>query len=67
MFIITSDHLTTTKIIAALLFFICFIFTIAFATSNFMCNQHMKAYEKGEIQKEYTIIETDTTYKWIYK
>jgi hypothetical protein len=26
----------------------------------------MNKYEQGKIKKEYTIVEQDTTYKWIY-
>lgn len=26
----------------------------------------MNKYEKGKIKKEYTIVEQDTTYKWVY-
>lgn len=35
--------------------------------SNFICNEVMRQYEEGKVVKEYTIIDQDTTYKWIYK
>ena len=32
----------------------------------FFVNYIMNKYEQGKIKKEYTIVEQDTTYKWIY-
>lgn len=28
---------------------------------------HMKAYEEGKLEKVYTIRDSDTTYKWVYR
>ena len=42
--------------------FICF-----FCSSNFMVNKIMRKYEQGKIKKEYTIVESDTTYRWVLK
>lgn len=42
--------------------FICF-----FYSSNFMVNKIMRKYEQGKIKKEYTIVESDTTYRWVLK
>lgn len=33
---------------------------------NFTVDYIMNKYEQGKIKKEYTIVEQDTTYKWIY-
>lgn len=35
--------------------------------SNYSVNRVMKQYEQGNIKKEYTIIESDTTYKYVLK
>ena len=43
------------------------VFICSFFSSNFMINKIMQEYERGKIKKEYTIIESDTTYKWILK
>jgi hypothetical protein len=43
------------------------VFICSFFLSNFMINKIMQEYERGKIKKEYTIIESDTTYKWILK
>lgn len=43
------------------------VFICSFFSSNFMINKIMQEYERGKIKKEYTIIEPDTTYKWILK
>ena len=34
---------------------------------NKVCNIHMEAYEKGKLEKVYTIRDSDTTYKWTYR
>lgn len=43
------------------------VFICSFFSSNFMINKIMQEYEREKIKKEYTIIESDTTYKWILK
>lgn len=37
------------------------------ANSNYLVNRVMKQYEQGNVKKEYTIIESDTTYKYVLK
>lgn len=37
--------------------------TLSFSSTNMVCNKIMKSYEEGNIQKEYTIRGTDTTYR----
>jgi hypothetical protein len=32
-----------------------------------MVNKIMQKYERREIKKEYTIVESDTTYRWVLK
>lgn len=54
------------QLLLAIIMLLSIIFPIKFIKSDLMCNIHMKAYERGEIQKEYTIIGTDTTYQYIY-
>lgn len=43
------------------------LFICSFFSSNFMVNKIMQKYERGEIKKEYTIVESDTTYRWVLK
>lgn len=47
--------------------FVSIIYFSIFARSNLICNIHMKAYEKGKLEKVYTIKGADTTYKWVYR
>lgn len=51
----------------SLIYFSIFAAIALFVKSNVVCNIHMKAYEEGKLEKVYTIIDSDTTYKWTYR
>lgn len=55
------------KIFVSIIYFSIFAAIALFAKSNLICNIHMKAYEKGKLEKVYTIKGADTTYKWVYR
>ena len=55
------------KIFVSIIYFSIFAAIVLFARSNLICNIHMKAYEKGKLEKVYTIRDSDTTYKWVYR
>ena len=44
-----------------------FVSIVLFVKSDVVCNIHMEAYEKGKLEKVYTIRDSDTTYKWTYR
>lgn len=44
-----------------------FVAIALFVKSDVVCNIHMEAYEKGKLEKVYTIRDSDTTYKWTYR
>lgn len=50
-----------------IIYFSIFVAIALFVKSNVVCNIHMKAYEEGKLEKVYTIIDSDTTYKWTYR
>ena len=49
-----------------LLSIIIVLLSINCLVGDFTVNYKMNKYEQGKIKKEYTIVEQDTTYKWIY-
>lgn len=49
-----------------LLSIIIVLLSINCLVEDFTVNYIMNKYEQGKIKKEYTIVEQDTTYKWIY-
>ena len=55
------------KVFVSLIYFSIFAAIALFVKSNVVCNIHMKAYEEGKLEKVYTIIDSDTTYKWTYR
>lgn len=57
----------SSKIFVSIIYFSIFAAIALFARSNLICNIHMKAYEKGKLEKVYTIKGADTTYKWVYR
>ena len=56
----------SSKVFVSIIYFSIFAAITLFAKSNVVCNIHMEAYEKGKLEKVYTIRDTDTTYRWIY-
>lgn len=65
LFFEKRDIIFGVKVICNVLLIILFLFLIN--GNNILINAHIKAYEKGDIVKEYTIINNDTTYRFIYK
>lgn len=57
----------SSKVFVSLIYFSIFATIALFAKSNVVCNMHMKAYEEGKLEKVYTIRDSDTTYKWVYR
>lgn len=49
-----------------LLSIIIVLLSINCLVGDFTVNYIMNKYKQGKIKKEYTIVEQDTTYKWIY-
>lgn len=49
-----------------LLSIIIFLLSINCLVGDSTVDYIMNKYEEGKIKKEYTIVEQDTTYKWIY-
>lgn len=69
LYILTIDDCEDffSKVFVSLIYFSIFAAIALFVKSNVVCNIHMKAYEEGKLEKVYTIIDSDTTYKWIYR
>ena len=69
LYILTVDDCEDffSKVFVSLKYFKIFAAIGLFVKSNVVCNIHMKAYEEGKLEKVYTIIDSDTTYKWIYR
>lgn len=44
-----------------------FVAFLRFSASDNVADKILKGYEEGKYQKEYTIIGSDTTYKWVSK
>ena len=63
----TSTENEFGKFVIFTISFVVFVSTVCFVNSNAVCNIHMKAYEDNELQKEYTIKGSDTTYRWVYR
>ena len=55
----------SSKVFVSLIYFSIFAAIALFVKSNVVCN--MKAYEEGKLEKVYTIRDSDTTYKWVYR
>lgn len=51
-----------TILLSIMVVFLSIVCVVGDSTVNFIMNK----YEEGKIKKEYTIIERDTTYKWVY-
>lgn len=69
LYILTIDDCEDffSKVFISLIYFSIFAAIALFVKSNVVCNIHMKAYEEGKLEKVYTIIDSDTTYKWTYR
>lgn len=69
LYILTVDDCEDffSKVFVSLIYFSIFAAIALFVKSNIVCNIHMKAYEEGKLEKVYTIIDSDTTYKWTYR
>lgn len=69
LYILTVDDCEDffSKVFVSLIYFSIFAAIALFVKSNVVCNIHMKAYEEGKLEKVYTIIDSDTTYKWAYR
>lgn len=69
LYILTVDDCEDffSKVFVSIIYFSIFAAIALFVKSNVVCNIHMKAYEEGKLQKVYTIIDSDTTYKWTYR
>ena len=69
LYILTVDDCEDffSKVFVSLIYFSIFAAITLFVKSNVVCNIHMKAYEEGKLEKVYTIIDSDTTYKWTYR
>ena len=69
LYILTIDDCEDffSKVFVSLIYFSIFAAIALFVKSNVVCNIHMKAYEEGKLEKVYTIIDSDTTYKWTYR
>jgi hypothetical protein len=69
LYILTVDDCEDffSKVFVSLIYFSIFAAIALFVKSNVVCNIHMKAYEEGKLEKVYTIIDSDTTYKWTYR
>lgn len=69
LYILTVDDCEDffSKVFVSLIYFSIFVAIALFVKSNVVCNIHMKAYEEGKLEKVYTIIDSDTTYKWTYR
>lgn len=69
LYILTVDDCEDffSKVFVSLIYFSIFAAIALFVKSNVVCNVHMKAYEEGKLEKVYTIIDSDTTYKWTYR
>lgn len=69
LYILTIDDCEDffSKVFVSIIYFSIFAAIALFVKSNVVCNIHMKAYEEGKLEKVYTIIDSDTTYKWTYR
>lgn len=69
LYILTVDDCEDffSKVFVSLIYFSIFAAIALFVKSNVVCNIHMKAYEEGKLEKVYTIIDSDTIYKWTYR
>lgn len=69
LYILTVDDCEDffSKVFVSLIYFGIFAAIALSVKSNVVCNIHMKAYEEGKLEKVYTIIDSDTTYKWTYR
>lgn len=69
LYILTVDDCEDffSKVFVSIIYFSIFAAIALFVKSNVVCNIHMKAYEEGKLEKVYTIRDSDTTYKWVYR
>lgn len=69
LYILTVDDCEDffSKVFVSIIYFSIFVAIVLFVKSDVVCNIHMKAYEEGKLEKVYTIIDSDTTYKWTYR
>lgn len=69
LYILTVDDCEDffSKVFVSLIYFSIFAAIALFVKSDVVCNIHMKAYEEGKLEKVYTIIDSNTTYKWTYR
>lgn len=69
LYILTVDDCEDffSKVFVSIIYFSIFAAIALFVKSNVVCNIHMKVYEEGKLEKVYTIIDSDTTYKWTYR
>lgn len=58
---------SSSKVFVSLIYFSIFAAMSLLIKSDLVCNMHMKAYEEGKLEKVYTIRDSDTTYKWVYR
>ena len=69
LYILTVDDCEDffSKVFVSIIYFSIFVAIALFVKSDVVCNIHMEAYEKGKLEKVYTIRDSDTTYKWTYR
>lgn len=69
LYILTVDDCEDffSKVFVSIIYFSIFVAITLFVKSDVVYNIHMEAYEKGKLEKVYTIRDSDTTYKWTYR
>ena len=67
LYILTVDGCEDFFSKVSIIYFSIFVAIVLFVKSDVVCNIHMEAYEKGKLEKVYTIRDSDTTYKWTYR
>ena len=69
LYILTVDDCEDffSKVFVSIIYFSIFVAIVLFVKSDVVYNIHMEAYEKGKLEKVYTIRDSDTTYKWTYR
>lgn len=69
LYILTVDDCEDffSKVFVSIIYFSIIVAIVLFVKSDVVCNIHMEAYEKGKLEKVYTIRDSDTTYKWTYR
>ena len=66
--ILSSDEESlTANFIVILIGFVGLCVLLSATSTDYVANSIMESYEKGEIVRKYTIIDSDTTYKWVWK